>query len=127
MKRAGYHVDPQSDLSGFTDSDLLPEKKLAAAVVARALLDLDVRTTPGEEVTRRTIRKDAKRWLLTEGSDPWSLQWCVTHIVETHHLADTIIKQIRDHAKRGSAPRTTKAQLLRVLSSRKDQRSVQTD
>lgn len=72
---AGIDNDDSPDLAldfweSMGPSHLIPEKRLAFAVVVRALADLFSRNV-------RTIEYiDARKWINSRSAEPWSFYWC---------------------------------------------------
>lgn len=117
MKRLKVDFDPESIFDSVPAGDLTPERKLVAAVVARAILDLDLTDCPSDhEGNRRTLKKDARTWLLADNYSEWSLTWCVHHVINCSDLAKAAIEKIQRYALDRETPHKVKLRLKRVLS-----------
>lgn len=74
--------------------DIQPERNMIAAIIWRALSDLD-----SAKITEKWEREDAREWLLEDSSkdEPFSLAWCCEQLFEGE--SEFWVRLIRKGAK----------------------------
>src|SRR5690606_10779004 len=96
------------EVDGY-DRSWIPEQKMLAAIVGRAVLDCMERA----RVTERAV---ALAWINGDSLEPFSFRWCLMHIFVELEQAENMIKTVR-RLVRSRDPRV----IERLRWSRSDQ------
>lgn len=98
--------DPGWDVADSTDHylndepSIVPELRLVAAIVARALMDAFGRLTNRGQTTRvveyEILQKQARAWLRKNESDDWSFVWCIEQLFDDSESAIRALRKLID-------------------------------